>query len=241
MEMTERINQTLCSLEGATGPVNVGRSERIVSAILGGGLLVGGLSRGSFGGLATAVLGGALLERAITGHCRLYQVFGADTTGRGPAVAVSPQQGYKVEKRITIHCPPEQVFQAWTDLEALPQIMSHLSEVRAIDDGRTHWVAKGPLGTTVAWDAEVIEQRENELVSWRSLPDSQVDTAGSVHFQPARGGSATTLRVSLKYNPPAGKVGGLVASFLGEGLEQQLDEDLAKFKETMEARQAAGA
>jgi uncharacterized membrane protein len=73
------------------------------------------------------------------------------------------------------------------------------------------------------------------MIAWRSLEGSQVDNAGSVHFTPASGGRGTVLRVALKYDPPAGVVGALVARLFGESPAQQIDEDLRRFKQLMEA------
>ena len=99
---------------------------------------------------------------------------------------------------------------------------------------RSHWVARGPLGMRFEWDAEIINEKENELISWRSLEGSEVSTSGSVHFIPGPGGDTTQLTVVLKYNPPAGKVGAAIAGLLGEAPERQIDQDLRTFKWVME-------
>lgn len=93
----------------------------------------------------------------------------------------------------------------------------------------------GPLGVRAEWDAEVITERENELIGWRSVGDSEVDTAGSVHFTKVPGGRGTEVRVSLKYDPPAGKLGVAVARLLGQSPARQIHEDLSRFKQVMEA------
>lgn len=213
-------------------PVNVNSTERIVSGMVGGGLLWAALGRRPLTAIVLGLAGGALAHRAVSGHCHLYGALGIDTTRRRRQIGVPAQQGYRVEKTVHIERPPEKVFAAWEKIENLPTIMNHLMSVTNLDDRRSHWVAKGPLGTTVEWDAEVILQREDRLIAWRSLPGSQVDTAGSVHFEPTAVG--TRVRVNLKYNPPGGKLGASLASFLGQGLEQKLAEDLDRFKRAME-------
>jgi uncharacterized membrane protein len=112
--------------------------------------------------------------------------------------------------------------------------MRHLKYVETTDDKHSHWKAEGAFGADVKWDAEIINDRKNELIAWRSLPGGDVDTAGSIHFCPRNQGEITEVTLSMKYNPPAGKVGAQIASLLGEGLEQKLDEDLNRFKEVME-------
>jgi uncharacterized membrane protein len=218
--------------------VNVGQTERWASAIGGGALALYGLTRGTMGGVALALIGGSLIYRGASGHCTLYQATGintAGTEGDNPNVSVRGGHGTKVEKSVTINRPPEELYSFWRNFENLPQFMKHLESVTVTGDGRSHWVAKGPAGSSVEWDAEVYNEKENELIAWRSLEGSQVDNAGSVHFEPAAGGRGTVVRVVLKYDPPAGKLGALVARLFGESPEQQVEEDLRRFKQLMEA------
>src|SRR5438034_10305159 len=95
--------------------------------------------------------------------------------------------------------------------------MSHLQSVKVLDDKRSHWVAKGPIGSDAEWDAEIINEIPNELIAWRSVDGSTVDNAGSVHFLPLRGG--TEVRVILRYYPPAGKLGAEIAKPCADGHE----------------------
>ncbi len=218
--------------------VNVGDLERTLSAVGGGALALYGLSRGTVGGLCLAGLGGALLYRGLTGHCDVYCALGVSTADEhGRMTSIPAGSGVKVERSVTINRPADDLYLYWVNFENLPNFMRHLESVKRIDGRRSHWVAKAPLGMSAEWDAEVHTARPNELISWRSLPGSEVDTAGSVHFLP-RGG-ATEVRVVLKYDPPAGKVGAAVARWLGEAPEQQIAEDLNEFKRLMEAGRTA--
>ncbi len=215
---------------------NVGDIERWLS--LAGGAMLGlyGLSRRSPGGLALAAAGGALVYRGASGHCDLYQALGVNTAGRrGPATAVPAGRGVKVEQSFTVNRPAGELFRAWSDLENLPRVMRHLESVRVLGGDRSHWVARGPLGHRAEWDAETYNRRDNELIAWRSLPGSEIETAGSVHFTPATGGRGTEVRVSLKYNPPGGKAGVAFAKLFGEDAESMIREDLRRFKQLTEA------
>jgi uncharacterized membrane protein len=220
--------------------VNVGDAERVLSALGGGALAVYGLSRGSLGGLLMAGVGGALVYRGLAGHCSMYCALGISTADeRGPMTSVPAGSGCKVQKSVTINRPAEDLFLFWRNFENLPNFMSHLESVKMIDGRRSRWVAKAPLGLSVEWEAEVHTARPNELIGWRSLPGSMVDTAGSVHFVPNQGGRTTEVRVELKYNPPAGRVGAAVARWLGESPEQQIENDLNEFKRLMDAGEGA--
>ena len=213
---------------------NVGEVERWVS-LLGGGLLaLDGLRRGSLGGLVEAGAGASLLTRGLTGHCGLYATLGINTARHGPAASVSAGRGVKVVKAVTINRPAEELYRFWRNFENLPRFMRHLESVK-VEGNRSHWIARAPAGFTVAWDAEIINEQPNTLIAWRSLEGSQVSTAGSVHFSRAPGNRGTEVRVTLKYDPPAGKLGTLVARLFGEEPGQQIDEDLRRFKQLTEA------
>jgi uncharacterized membrane protein len=139
---------------------------------------------------------------------------------------------------MVVERPAADLYRFWRRLENLPQVMRHLKSVRSIDGQHSRWVAEGALGKDLEWDGEIINERQDEMIAWRSLPNGDIDTAGSVHFRPLAGGRGTEVVVSIKYNPPAGKMGAQIASLLGEGLEEKLETDLATFKQVMETGMA---
>jgi uncharacterized membrane protein len=196
------------------------------------------MTRGSLGGIALALVGAALVQRGYTGHCNLYEAIGYSTGGdaslrNSENVSVRAERGTKVEKSVTIDRPASELYSFWRNFENLPLFMNHLESVRSIGGERTHWVAKAPAGMTVEWDAEVYNEKRDELIAWRTLEGSQVSSAGSVRFEPAPDGG-TVVRVTLKYDPPGGKLGSFVARLFGENPEQQIEEDLGRFKHLME-------
>jgi uncharacterized membrane protein len=111
--------------------------------------------------------------------------------------------------------------------------------VKMIDEKRSHWVAKGPAGFSVEWDAEIINEKENELVAWRSLEGSMINNAGSVRFEPASNNRGCVVRVVLSYEAPGGVIGSGIAKLFGEEPEQQIEEDLRRFKQLMETGEIA--
>jgi len=92
---------------------------------------------------------------------------------------------------------------------------------------------------SLEWDAEIINDEPDQMLSWRSLPGADVDTAGSVHFRELPAGRGTEVRVNLKYDPPAGKLGSLVARLFGESPQRQIEADLARFKSLLETGEIA--
>jgi uncharacterized membrane protein len=140
----------------------------------------------------------------------------------------------QVKKSITINSSPEEVYQFWRDFRNLSRFMYHLESVTTTGERRSHWVAKAPAGTTVEWDAEIIEDRPGEYIAWRSLEGADVDNTGSVRFERGPGGRGTVVRVELEYSPPGGVVGTAVAKLFGEEPEQQVKDDLRRLKQVIE-------
>ncbi|HSB74175.1 MAG TPA: SRPBCC family protein [Terriglobales bacterium] len=192
-----------------------------VPLIAGGAALAGlGIARRSLAGAAMAAGGGLLIYRGITAK------------GAWPASLI------RVRKAVSVDKSPEELYRFWHDFENLPRFLRHLQSVRS-RAGRLEWVTSGPLGKNFSWEAEIVEDRENEYISWRSLPGSQIENQGSVRFQSGPEGRGTEVRVELLYRPPAGRLGAAFASLFGEDPEQQIREDLRRFKELMEAGEIA--
>ncbi|HEX7967475.1 MAG TPA: SRPBCC family protein [Stellaceae bacterium] len=139
-----------------------------------------------------------------------------------------------VIKAVTINRKPEEVYSFWHNFENLPRFMSHLWEVRVIDDRRSHWRARAPAGMTVEWDSEITEDKPNERISWRSLEGADVENSGTVRFEPGPRGRGTEVHVEIRYTPPGGRLGAMIAMLFGEEPSQQMREDLRNLKRVME-------
>jgi uncharacterized membrane protein len=239
--MTHNASQAMsemCDTMGCTTTANVGETERLISLVGGSAIFLYGWTRGTLPGLAIAAIGGALVYRGVTGNCQMYRAMGVSTNrDENTAIGVPAQYGFKFEKSFTINRPAEELYYQWRRFENLPRIMRHLQSVEEIGGGRSRWTVHGPLGVPVSWEAEVINEDPGRMIAWRSLPGSEVDTAGSVHFD--EHGGATLVRVSLKYNPPGGQIGASIARLLGSGAEQEIEDDMRRFKQTMETGEAA--
>jgi len=143
-------------------------------------------------------------------------------------------KGIHAKANCVINRTPDEVYSFWRDFRNLARFMKHLESVEEFSDGRSHWTAKGPAGTQVEWDAELIADEPGRVITWRSLEGSDVDNAGAVRFERAAGGRGTIIKVNIQYNPPVGVIGATFAKLFGEEPEQQLDDDLRRFKQIME-------
>jgi uncharacterized membrane protein len=231
------------------GPLNVGRVERWLSMVAGGALAAYALQRRGVPGGAAAIAGAALLYRGATGHSDVYQALGINhanaTAAREPGTGVIADRGsdtraqlggsggIHVEESVTVNRPLPELYRFWRNFENLPRFMEHLESVSVREEGISHWVAKGPAGIRVEWDARIINEVENKVIGWQSLDGSTISTAGSVNFDEDPHGTRVT--VHLQYNPPGGKLGAAVAKIFGEEPNQTIREDLRRLKQLMEA------
>jgi uncharacterized membrane protein len=219
--------------------VNVGDTERLLSVAGGGALALVGLKQGGLLGTALATLGGSFIYRGLSGHCMCYAAMGVNTAGsHSPQASVAAGHGVKIAQSVAINESAENLFNIWRDFENLPRFMSHLVRVKRRGK-KWHWVAHGPAGTDIAWDAEIITEDPGRMIGWRSLEGSQVNTAGSVHFTPLPGGRGTDVVVTLKYDPPGGALGSWLAWLFGQDPAQQIRADLRRFKQLVEAGEIA--
>lgn len=199
-------------------------STRLGAASVGSALLALGLARrGTVGRLAGGVGAGLLLSALIKKP--VWQLLGI---GAG-------RRAVDITKTVVIDAPVEEVFGIWRDFESFPLFMQHVSEVTPLEGRRSHWVVQGPAGSKVEWDAEMTVCLPNERVGWKTLPDQGVEHAGTVRFAEVLGGK-TRLDIHLSYNPPAGRLGHLVAQLFGADPKAALDDDMARLQDLLEDR-----
>lgn len=151
------------------------------------------------------------------------------------AEAVGLSESIQVEKSVTINRPAEELYSFWRDFTNLPSFMQHLKSVSKLDEGgqKTHWVANAPLDLSVEWDAEIVREEPNRLIAW-SATDADFDNCGLVRFKPAPGDRGTEVKVVLEYYPPGGALTNAFAKLFGESPQQQIGDELNRFKQIME-------
>jgi uncharacterized membrane protein len=192
------------------------------SAMVGGGLLgLYALMRRSPLSMALGVAGLAMLARGAAN-----QPLTGMLSGRGMGQTID------LEKTIHIDASPDEVYDLWANYENFPRFMSHVVEVRDLGRGRSHWVVRGPAGSEFEWDSKLTEKARPNRLAWRSEPGAEIGQSGSVQFEPHRGGTRVTVRMS--YSPPAGAIGHGIATLLGADPKRQMDDDLARMKSIIE-------
>jgi uncharacterized membrane protein len=197
-------------------------TTRLAVGGAGGAAILRGLRSGGFFGGALATLGAGLLARAAT-NLSTRRLLGIG----------EERAAVRTRKAITVAAPVERVWALWSNFENFPRFMSHLRQVRRVDDRRSLWTAAGPAGTTVQWDAEITDSVPGELIAWRSVEGAPIATSGVVRFRPAADGG-TEIDVQLDYTPPAGAVGHAVAILFGVDPKHSMDDDMLRLKSLLE-------
>lgn len=183
------------------------------------GLLIGGLAAGAYALYRTNLMQrDSLLSRSIAG----WLPFGDPIT---------------IRKRRTVKVKPSVLYAEWRKLENLPKILSHLKSIEMLDNDRSYWTAKGPAGLEVSWIAEIREDIPGRAISWQAEEDADVPNSGRITFNEKSNGD-TLIEVRLTYQPPAGELGRRVAEAFGENPARQIEDDLNRFKNEMEIREA---
>lgn len=214
---------------------------------------VGIIARSKPSGWLWARVAGDLVDLALLGSAaaagdsrrgRVAAATGAVAGVTAPDVAAATRasrggptlgsDGIRVAQAVTVYRPPGAVYAFWRDLENLPRFTAHVDAVHTVDERRSRWTVRAPLGRRVEWEAEIVDERPGELISWRTLPGADVEHSGTVRFEEAPGERGTEVRVDLRYSPPAGGAGAAVAKLLGEEPEVQAYDDLRRFKQVVE-------
>jgi uncharacterized membrane protein len=182
------------------------------------------------GGSALALLGLSRRSRAglVLGAAGSYLVYHGATAKTNPLANVA-------RSSVIIDAPITEVFRFWRNFENLPVFMHHLDTVTDLGNGRSEWVAIGPLGTRVHWTAEIVNEREGELIAWRSIAGSEINVDGFVSFSKAPGNLGTLVESMLTFRPPAGAAGRIAAKLMGKDPNFMMRNDLRRLKALLEA------
>jgi uncharacterized membrane protein len=199
--------------------------------ILGGSVLaIYGLTRKGLGRLFLTGVGIGIAYRGLSSENLL------EANWKRLILHTGATEPVEVKSAITVDLPVKEVYRFWRRLENLPLFLEHIESVREGAKGRSHWEAMLPTGTTIEWEAEIVEERENERLVWKSVEGSDVYNEGFVTFHPAfEDEHGTEVHVHILYRPPAGSVGAKVAGFFRGLSAQILREELRGFKRLLEA------
>lgn len=228
--------------DGFISTSNISQTERIISTVAAPLLAYVGVKRGGLTGLVLGVIAAEMVYRGATGRSPLYQVMGVNTSAphQNPQVSVPHGQGLHIEQAIHVARPRSELYDFWRNLSNLPRFIPYVKSVEELGDRYSHWVANGPFGLIpIKWDAEIINEIEDEVIAWRTLPGSMLAHAGSVRFEPTADHMGTVVRVEMEYAIPGGEIGQRLTELLGAGPDAEIMHSLECFRTLMETGQVA--
>ncbi len=215
---------------------NVGALEQLLSLGMGSALVAFGLSQrqGRKGGILPILVGGGLLLHGLSNHSRLYDAIGIDETYGSP-IRHPLNRVVHFRKSININRSPSELYSFWRDLQHLPRFMPSIVAVEVLDDKRSRWHARGPFNKAFHWEAEILEERKDEIITWRTIErESNLEHTGTVSFRRAPGNRGTIVTLECRWSPPGGVFGALTAKLLPQDPARQVSEDLRRFRQLME-------
>ena len=223
--------------QGPSATINVGETERIISALAGPLLAFAAVKRRGLSGALLGVVAAEMVYRGVTGHSPIYATLGINTAiaHQNADISVPHQQGVHVGRSIYIARPRTELYTFWRNLSNLPRFMPYLDSVTELGNQVSHWVAKRPLGLlSFHWDAEIVNEEKDDLIAWRTLSGSQLAHAGSVRFIATPDNLGTEVVIDLEAVVPGGVVGKVITDVLGIDPEQIVEDSLGRFKQLME-------
>ncbi len=210
---------------------NWGPAPRVVAGAVGFGLVASSLGapRLNTSSATLGLAGAGLLLRAISNR-PLARMLGVGGDAR---------DGFLIQKSLHVYAETDEVYAAWRALENFPTFMTHIREITPIEGGRYRWTVDGPAGVPVSWEAEITADIPNELIAWRTVQGSPIQSTGVVQFEASSYGG-TRIHVRMSYRPPANVAGHAAAVLFGKDPRRQIDDDLMRFKSLLEAGKTTG-
>lgn len=208
--------------------INVGKNERLFSIMAGSALMINTLKEGIK--ISKAAVAGYLLFRGITGFCPAYKAVSENT-------AEMKGKNINIKSTVTVNKPRNEVYNFWRKLDNLPLFMKHLENVTILNEKISEWKATLPGGLgTIGWKSEIVKDEQNERIGWRSLPNSNIENAGNVHFKDAEG-SGTEVHAVISYRVHGGTAGKSLGKLVNPLFDRMIKEDIQNLKHYMESEQ----
>jgi uncharacterized membrane protein len=146
-----------------------------------------------------------------------------------------------VGRSITVNKPRQEVYDFWRDFRNFPTFMENVRAVSVDDDRRSHWAIAAPGGETVEWDSLITEDAPGEVITWESEEGADIKNTGRITFHDAPPGRGTIVTATIVYDPPAGRLGQLIAKLFQREPKLQARRDLRRFKQMLETGEIATA
>jgi uncharacterized membrane protein len=232
----ERMEAAMQKMLAMSSKANVGSGERWVSIIAGVLLLRSSLPSKK---ALRAAVGGGLLYRGVVGTCPVYSAAAIDTTQQGRLVHKglldNRSSHFYFEKKIDR--PVKEVFRFCRSFDNLRRFRCYIGAFHKTADNHAYWSMEGPAHLQLTSNFAVTEAREDERLSWRSLPGTQIHNSGTLRFFKTEGGKQTTVRLVMDITPPGGVFGALLFQGFRPFIVKRVKSALQELKGALEAKE----
>jgi hypothetical protein len=131
-----------------------------------------------------------------------------------------------------ITAPVEQVWEIWSDLEAMPRWMRWIESVITLDDpDLTEWTLTAQ-GFRFQWKARISRRIPAQQLHWESV--GGLPTKGGVRFYPL-GPNLTAVKLSVSYELPAMLAPLMEPTIMGGIVNRELQANLDRFRDLVES------
>jgi uncharacterized membrane protein len=223
---------------------NLSDRERLLSSLTGGALFLYGLrNMRGFKGKLALLSSLELLRRGATGHCRLYEALGVDSTPRGKAEGkgfLDPHP-FSIRQSITVLRPLDDCYLFCTDLMNARRYIPNVYSVEQINSSRSRWTFTDQKKMAqIPIDVNIIEGGSNtNTVTWQAFVDTKLDVSGTIRFREAPRPGETEISVDITINPPIGAVGAAFMKAIGPVTRSMVEHTLHRFKQLIETGEIA--
>lgn len=146
----------------------------------------------------------------------------------------NPEEEAKSRHAVTIRKGLPEVFSFFRDFKNLPSFLHSHIQIKMLSEKRSHWILQLKSGGTLEWKLEIVQEVPGQLIAWRSLEGSAVETAGTLHFEKAPADRGTVVHLAMDYSMPGGKLTELALLFTGESPELVITRSLRWLKAYLE-------
>jgi uncharacterized membrane protein len=129
---------------------------------------------------------------------------------QAPQPAALSGRAHATRSALPIGRDPLDLHRLWLDANAQRIVMEKMADVSVAGDV-WHWKAHAKWIGDVEWDSRIVADEPGRRIAWRSLAGADLPNEGELVFGPGRAGWGTEVRLTWRFDPPAGRLGDFVA------------------------------
>ena len=145
-----------------------------------------------------------------------------------------PDYNVHVRRRTTISRPPAELYREWRAPQRLADFIHGADPITVMDERRTRWAVRIPGLGWRTWAAEIVEDRPDEVIRWRTIGETDLPHEMTIRFEPADDPLATAVTLEIRSSVLGGRVAGALARLTGRSLDDHATVTLRNFKALME-------